>query len=403
VTQANARRFSRNDWLWPLLALAAVLLVLLVLDRQQVRELEADRREARSLAERRAARLGDQVGNVLANRLGSLRTVKLQFTVVGDSISDLAFLAAADSVTREAAGLAAISLILPDSTVQRGQGAGLGTRGAQPFRDTLVSSAYGRAVATQQVAATSVLDLVVGRRVMVFDPVVTPDSAETLAVVVGELDPGAILRVAREQITADTLRDAFFSMSGPRASPSPSCRFPAAGSRPTTPCAWPTPSGGCSSPTSRRTWARTTRAAWCSGRWGWRRGCCSREARELAAQLEAAQRRRSGSPPRWTPRTSWSSSSAASARSCIGADVASLYTFDEEGEVLIGRKRIVFRDVPGGARSACARRTCGRSARPVAMLPGLAEAVATGEPHSTAAPARAAPPPRRGRESPTAR
>jgi PAS domain S-box-containing protein len=410
VTPATPRSFSRNDWLWPLLALTAVLLVLLVLDRQQVREMEADRREASSRAERSAALLGDQVGNVLANRLGSLRTVKLQFTVVGDSISDLAFLGAADSVTREAVGLAAISVILPDSTVQRGQGAGLGTRGAQPFRDTAVTAAYGRAAATHQVAATSVLDLVVGRRVMVFDPVAAADGAASPAVVVGELDPNAILRVAREQITADTLRDAFFSMSGPRGEPITVVPLPGGWQQADYPVrladtewrvqfAYLPPDVGAYNARRLVLWVVGLAAGllFAGFLYGMRRRidaqrraislqeaeigkrlAAEREARTLATQLRAAQ----------TVAHRLSSSLDADdvlelflggVAERIGADVASLYTFDEEGEVLVGRKRIVLtaaEAVPERLRTEDVRQI----RAPVSLLPDLAEAVATGEP-----------------------
>jgi GAF domain-containing protein len=68
----------------------------------------------------------------------------------------------------------------------------------------------------------------------------------------------------------------------------------------------------------------------------------------------------------------------------LDADVASLYTFDEEGEVLIGRKRIVFRDV-GPVTERLRSEDVRQIRAPVAMLPGLAEAVATGEPHMATA------------------
>jgi hypothetical protein len=62
----------------------------------------------------------------------------------------------------------------------------------------------------------------------------------------------------------------------------------------------------------------------------------------------------------------------------LDADVASLYTFEEEGEVLVGRRRMVFRDVEG-ITDRLRREDIGQVRAPVALLPALAEAVSTGE------------------------
>ncbi|MGH7718460.1 MAG: PAS domain-containing sensor histidine kinase, partial [Gemmatimonadaceae bacterium] len=62
----------------------------------------------------------------------------------------------------------------------------------------------------------------------------------------------------------------------------------------------------------------------------------------------------------------------------VNADVASLYTFDEDGEVLIGRQRIIFRDV-GEVTDRLRAESIRQVRAPVALLPpGLATAVSTG-------------------------
>jgi hypothetical protein len=64
----------------------------------------------------------------------------------------------------------------------------------------------------------------------------------------------------------------------------------------------------------------------------------------------------------------------------LDADVASLYTFEEEGELLVGRRRMVFRDIEG-ITDRLRQEDITQVRAPVAMLPSLAEAVSTGEPY----------------------
>jgi PAS domain S-box-containing protein len=102
----------------------------------------------------------------------------------------------------------------------------------------------------------------------------------------------------------------------------------------------------------------------------------ARESRDLAAQLEAAQ----------TAAQRLSTSLdlddvldvfLGSVGERLGADVAAVYTFEDDGEVLVGRKRVLLREdapLPEGMRSEDIRHV----RAPVAMLPILAEAVSTG-------------------------
>src|SRR5690606_38717400 len=93
------------------------------------------------------------------------------------------------------------------------------------------------------------------------------------------------------------------------------------------------------------------------------------EARELASQLysaqKAAQRLSTSLDPEEVVKFFLGTVGEA-----LGADVASLYTFDEEGETLVGRKRLVLNE-----ESPLAERLAGEDIRqvqaPVAMLPGL--------------------------------
>src|SRR5690606_20098998 len=63
----------------------------------------------------------------------------------------------------------------------------------------------------------------------------------------------------------------------------------------------------------------------------------------------------------------------------LRADVASLYTFEEDGELLVGRRRMVFRDVEG-ITDRLKHEDIRQVRAPVGLLPALSEAVSTGEP-----------------------
>src|SRR5690606_3728287 len=89
-----------------------------------------------------------------------------------------------------------ISLIQADGTVQLGTGAYLGRAGLTVASDTIVRNPYLRAIATMRPTASVLVDRPIGRRVLIFDPVVSGDSSTVRGVVVGELDPGGLLRAA---------------------------------------------------------------------------------------------------------------------------------------------------------------------------------------------------------------
>src|SRR5690606_12490416 len=124
------------------------------------------------------------------------------------------FFAAVDSATRDMAGLNAISVITAGGEIRQGNGAMIGRRGLEVATDTVVRNPYLRAIATQQAAATGVLDLPSGRRVMVFDPAVSGDSTQVQAVIVGELDPGSVLRAALAN-RQDDPTSSFYALYGP--------------------------------------------------------------------------------------------------------------------------------------------------------------------------------------------
>jgi hypothetical protein len=103
------------------------------------------------------------------------------------------------------------------------------------------------------------------------------------------------------------------------------------------------------------------------------------EARELAAQLGAAQLASQRLSTSLDPDDVVEQFLGGVAE-ILDADVASIYTFEEEGELLVGRRRIIFRDVEGITERL--RQDDIREVRaPVAMLPTLGEAVSTGEPY----------------------
>src|SRR5690606_3853315 len=83
-------------------------------------------RAASAAAGPRAAGLADEIGHPGGSRVGALRTAKIRFAEVSDSISEAAFFAAIDSATRDLSGLSAISLVQPTGEVQQGSGAHLG-------------------------------------------------------------------------------------------------------------------------------------------------------------------------------------------------------------------------------------------------------------------------------------
>jgi PAS domain S-box-containing protein len=107
----------------------------------------------------------------------------------------------------------------------------------------------------------------------------------------------------------------------------------------------------------------------------------AREARELAVQLEAAQRAAQRLSTSLDP-DELVELFLGGVAEILEADVASLYTFEEEGELVVGRKRMVFREIDG-VTDRFAREDIRQIRAPIALLPQLAEPVSTGEPYIT--------------------
>lgn len=426
----------RHAWVAPVAVLGIVVLLLIRLDGEQRGDLAAAQRDAAADAERLASDLADEIGNVVSSRVGALRTAKVRFTQVQDSISEAAFFEAVDSATRDLSGLSAISVVNPDTTVRAGNGAYLGRRGLDIEADTIVRNPYLRSTLTMRPAATGLLDLPIGRRIFLFDPVVNADSSGVLAVIVGEIDPGAILRsaiAASEDADADEpFRSGLYALFAPPGTAITTVPLPPG---------WPTIDHPVRvadtewtlrfayEPVDERGFQATRFAIWIAGLgigltfagflYGLqrslarqreeivRREAAERDARKLAGELaqRAADLQRAEAIARGREEEArelanqLSSAHKAAQRlstsldpeevvefflgtvgELLEADVASLYTFDEEGEALIGRKRIGLREDP-----ELHERLSGDDIRqvraPVAMLPGLAEAVATGEPY----------------------
>jgi PAS domain S-box-containing protein len=427
----------KREWLVPIVAFLTVMGLVVIFDYQQRRELEAERDRAESRAARRASVLAGEIENTVNQRIGALSAAKLQFTPVSDLISERTFITSLDSATAGLAGLTAISVIYPSGAVQRGSGAVVGGN-ADVLPQPAVARAYQRAVEKRKPSATPVLDLPPGRRVIVFDPVFNADSSRVLAVLAGELDPLAIYRTALAASPVDSLRGELFTLRGPAGKQINSVPLPrgwptvdqpvnVADSRWTVRLAY--------QPVTERTSRVVRTAALIVGiavglalatflhfllrqsriqreaiqrqqEEIQRREAAERDARELAAQLaqravelqhaEALARGRE-EEARELARQLEAAHRAAQRLSAsldpedvvelflggvgeiLEADVASLYTFEEEGEVLVGRRRIVFRET-GPVMERMREEDIRQVRAPVALLPGLADAVATGEP-----------------------
>jgi PAS domain S-box-containing protein len=421
----------QHEWLAPVLVLILAFALIFRLDREQVENLNAARAEAEAQAELQAGEFAGEIGITISNRLGTLNTGKLRLSQVSDSASERAFFATLDSLTRDVQGLSAISVVRKDGSIQQGSGAALGRVGLQLESDSVVRAPYLKAIATRRPAATGVLDMWGSRRVIVFDPVLNSDSSAVEAVLVGELDPGALLRVALAARRQASFSPTLFGLYGPG-----DVQINSVGP----PASWPQVEQPIRvadtdwvlkyayAPPDARGLAATRLAIWATGlTLGLglaaflfflqraiarqrveieRRESAERDARELASQLaqRASELQRAEAIARGREEEARDLASQLSAAQkaaqrlstsldpedvvelflggvaeIVDADVASLYTFDEEGEALIGRKRIVFRDA-GPVTDRLRAEDVKQIRAPVAMLPGLAEAVATGEP-----------------------
>jgi PAS domain S-box-containing protein len=428
MTPSATPRHGAFNWivgkygdLIPLLAFVAVILVVYFFDREKSGDLEQDQIALRTAVERRAAYIGDQLGNAISQRLGAMATGELQFTPLEDSVSARTLAAALDTVTARYVGLTAMSAIYPSGRISRGSGALIGGPGMQPNVDTALENAFRRAQTTHQAAATGVINVQGLRRIVIFDPVESND--RLLGFLAAELDPGQIYRaVIGQQDVVDSLRagvaihPAVYGpndvlISQPLTAPRNYLRYNRAVKVADTnwrlEVAYPPidPRGYHAERLMRwgiglligfftalfflllrRTITRqreeiglrqlAEEAARTSAAEARER---AREARELAAQLEAAQHASQRLSTSLNP-DDVVELFLGSVAEMMDADVASLYTFEEEGEVVVGRRRIVFNNV-GPVTARLQHEDIRQVRAPVSMLPTIAEAVSSGEPY----------------------
>jgi PAS domain S-box-containing protein len=412
-------RGSKYADLIPVFALVFVLGIVFLFDRERASHPEREFAAAETAAERRASTLADVLGNEVSSRLGALAAVKVNFGAVSGPAGEAEFMAALDSVAVRTQGISGISLVyVEDEHIVRAQTTGLGR--ALTLSDTIVRHAFLRAVGNRVAAATDVIDYGAGRRVLVFDPIARDDTSQVTAVLVAELDPHAIYRPvatgALDTISGPVMTHTLYGPDNVRLS-----------------AAQPIPAGWGTvvrdvrvadsvwrievayAPPDLRGYRAERLATWIAGvalamavavilhflrrtirtqKDEITRRQAAEEAartaaeearhraiqsRDLAAQLEAAQRQ--------SQRLSTSLDPDDVVEQFLGgvaeileADVAALYTFEEEGELLVGRRRMVFREIEG-ITDRLQHEDIGHVRAPVALLPTLGEAVSTGEPY----------------------
>jgi PAS domain S-box-containing protein len=409
-------RSSRYADLTPILAFAFVVGVVFVLDRERRDRPQGELTQAAAAAESRAGVLADVLGNEISARLGSLAVAKSSFVTAEDSAARPMLVLSLDSVTTGMPGLNSVSVIYPETEEILFQpGATFGRPGM--LQDTALRHPYLRALHSRRAAASGVVD----RRVFVFDPVVGADTTHVLGVLVAELDPFTIYRTATSTASLDSIsggpaNHALFGPEGVRLS---SAQF--------VPADWETVSRSVRvadtewrvtlsyPPPDLRAYRAERLALWVAGlalalavavilhflrrtiatqqdeiarRQAAEEAARSaaaesrlsaKQARDLAAQLEAAQRASQRLSTSLDPDDVVELFLGGVAE-ILDADVASLYTFEEEGELLVGRRRMVFREVEG-ITDRLRQEDIGQVRAPVALLPSLGEAVSTGEPY----------------------
>jgi PAS domain S-box-containing protein len=400
---------GRHGWVLPWLVFSLVLSATALLDRQWRQQQDARRDAAESRAQQQVSVLAEALGRVVSEQMGALAVPKLRFTPEGgDSIPREAFAASVDSVTLEMPGLQAISVVGTDGVVSPGRDALLGRTGLDPRTDSVVRAPFVAAIAAGAPTATGVIQGFTARRVVIFDPILPAQPGLPVAVLAAEIDPVALYRTALSSI-GDTLRTGLYGLTGPEGiqiSISPA------------PLGWPTVERPVRvgdtewvvrlsyPPVDRSAYAGLRIATWVAGLAigfalaavlailrrtvrGQREEIARREeaerrargaaaeARGLSAQLAAAhtaaQRLSTSLDPEYVLEFF-----LGTVAEVLNADTASLFTFDEEGD-LLGRSRLILRDV--GAATERLRGEDIRQVRvPAALVPQLAEAVSTGEP-----------------------
>jgi PAS domain S-box-containing protein len=416
------RTLSKYADLIPLGAFAVVIGLVFLFARERSGGIAREREQAHSAAELRASALANEVSNRVSTLLGALVAARLRFTSVEDSVAEATFLAALDSVVSSAApGLTGIAYIDPGTErIIASPDAVLGVD--VTLQDTTVRNTYVRARTTKRQAATPPLEASgASRRVFVFDPLAPPETAAVTAVLVAELDPQVIYRVVTasgvlDTITGSAITHALYGPDNTRLTthqPVPASwlrvRQPVrvADTEWTVEVAYEPPDPRAANAERRWTWVggvalafavaiilyvlrrtiRTQReeiarrqaaeeAARLAAADARER---ARQARDLAAQLEAAQLASQRLSTSLDPDDVVELFLGGVAE-ILDADVASLYTFEEEGELLVGRRRMIFREIEG-ITDRLKQEDIRQVRAPVAMLPTLAEAVSTGEPY----------------------
>ena len=407
----------------PLLAFLAVLAGVYVYDRQSGGEIVAAETDRQRTVERRAHYVGGMIENIINQRIGAMTAAELKFTPVEDSVSNRTFAAALDTVTSGQQGLSGMSAIYPSQRISRGAGAMIGLEGMQLDTDTAIGNAFRRAQEKKDRTATAVVGPRGSRRIIVFDPVERNEGV--IGYLAAELDPRAIYNhVINLPEVTDSLRasglvvhHAVYDPNGTQISTQP---LGAPDNWPRTPAAvrvvdtewkvilaYP--------PVDTSVYRTQKIARWIIGiilaltlsfvlmllrrqikkqheEIGLRQVAedaartsateareRAREARELASQLEAAQHASQRLSTSLNPDDVVELFLGAVAE-ILEADVASLYTFEEEGEVVVGRRRIVFHNV-GPVTARLQHEDIRQVRAPVSMLPTIAEAVSSGEPY----------------------
>jgi PAS domain S-box-containing protein len=411
-------RASRYADLIPLVVFLVVVGIVFVLDRERSTRPQRDVAAAEAAAERRASALAQVLGNEVDGRLGAVAAARSGFVADMDSAQEQAYLLSLDSVVRRLPGLTGVSLVYPQTERVVPSDASVG----RPISlgDTLVRRAYRRSIDTHRAAATDVLDRGgVGRRVLVFDPLAGADTA-VAAVLAVELDPQTIYRVASASGVLDTIPGGAIThaLIGPDGGRLSTQQVVPAGWRRAdrqvrvadthwrVEVAYPVPDLRAYRAERVATWvaglalalalavilhflrrtirtqkaeiARRQAAEEAAGAAAAEARQRAQHARELTAQLEAAQRASQRLSTSLDPDDVVEQFLGGVAE-ILDADVASLYTFEEEGEVLVGRRRMVFRDVEG-MTDRLRQEDITQVRAPISLLPTLAEAVSTGEP-----------------------
>ncbi|CAN5700305.1 hypothetical protein BH23GEM10_BH23GEM10_03370 [soil metagenome] len=408
-------RVSKYADMIPVIAFVVVVGLVFLFDRERASRPERELVLAESQAQSRVGILADALGNEISARLGSLATAKSSFVSAADTAARRNVIVSLDSVTTGMAGLSSVSVIYPATEeIVRQPGSGFRPGALQ---DEQIRLPYLRALSMRRPAATHVLD----RRIFVFDPVMSSqDSTQVLGVLVAELDPSTIYRTAANSAASLDTTNALpgshtlfgpdhVQLSSTQVVPSSwksvtrSVRvadtewtivlsYPAPDLRAYRAERWATWVAGLALALAasvilyflRRTIAtqkeeiarrqaaeEAARSAAAEARER------AMQARDLAAQLEAAQRAAQRLSTSLDPDDVVELFLGGVAE-ILDADVASLYTFEEEGELLVGRRRMVFRDVEGVTDRL--RNEDIREVRaPLNLLPSLGEAVATGE------------------------